>query len=1410
MSNINTNATVTLTVNGKQAQDMLDGLKKKSQDLEQAIDKARKAGDKASLQKLQRELKQTKSQINQIESAIVGVERVMKNLDKATPKELQKTLTTLKKQLNGIERGTAEWNRQTEAIRRVKAEIEKVNLEMREAEGRWSRFNRIVNDWQTTIMGAAAAVTGFVMAGRAAVRAYADMDAELANVRKFTGMTAEQVAQLNEEFKKMDTRTSREDLNKLAQEAGRLGKTSVEDVLGFVRAADQINVALDDLGEGATLTLSKLTNIFGDEKRLGTEKALLAVGSVINELSQNCTASAPYLANFAQRLAGVGAQAKMTIPEIMGFAAVLDSQGQAVEMSATALQKLIMDMFANTDKIIKATGMNAKAFKDILAKDANEALIMLLERLRELGNIDVLAPVFKDMGENGARASSVIAALAGNIETVKWEQEEANKAFKEATSVTKEFDVQNNTVQAGLDKAKKAFNEVAVELGEKLSPVMSHVISSTSLMMKGLSLTISFIIKFKAEIATAATVLAAYAVAVNLATIKAHLATAAHVAYNAILKAGSILHATYNMAVYAMAAAYNRVTGNAVRAAAATRAFNAAVRANPIGLLVTALTAAVTVVGLWQAKMRSAREEHERLRREALQSANEIKNVEARIGEETSAVKRLKDAIDSENVGSDKRNALIREFNNRFGQYLSKLLTEKSTALDLANAYSEVCKNLRAKILLEAKEKDVKEQVGTRYGWEATRLSEFDAISRKNGSVINGDWLKAAVDEEYQKQSRKGGVINFESIQREVFKQYAKLMVKDGYGNKNYTKANSEMQAAMGAYIRQYTSTRAKERSVEDKWRPYQSDIDNALAAGMNVEDIPTSGGSVPSSSSSTNKKTGKTDKSHEDKFAAEKAWKEKEEALNRIAYATGKEDYEQYQKRMLEITEEYNQKILERNDLTEQEKLNAQVGYYEAQQKEREESLKRTIEDENNAYNEQVAAIKQKFVDGKMSTESYERALELLELAHMREMVSITKEGTKERLQAEKEYQDKLIADMKKKQQEAEQAEKEHQARLKSMKDQYFGDSPEEKQIKYLSDLTDLDEVYNNQIAMAGENADEKLRIDKAYEEAKKALREKYGIESEEDNKNLLEQMNDDVMEWINDPDNPWPKALQVMSEAMGAVFQQLTSLVQAETEIQIAAIEKRYDAEISRAEGNNYQIKKIEKKKQADIDKIKKEANKKMFAMQAIQAVAQTATAAINAYSSAAAIPYIGYILAPIAAAAAIAAGMMQVAVIKKQQQAAEAKGYAEGGFTGKGKKHEVAGVVHKGEWVASQELVNSPVARPMIDALEYAQRNNTIGSLRTEDVARSINPFSLGSGSAAASTPTVIVQQASPSSEESGELAAAFREYAATLSRLQQRLDEPFVTVNTVTGDKGIKQAQDEYDQLIRNKTPKSRRK
>ena len=1401
MSDINTNATVTLTVNGKQAQDMLDNLKKKSQDLERAIENAAKAGNKTDLKRLQKELKQTNRQISQIESATVGVEKVLKNLDKATPKELNKTLYTLKQQLNGIERGTVEWNRQAEAIKRVKAEIARVNADLIEGEGFWDRFNRKMNDWQTTLMGMIAAITGLIMAGRSAVKAFADMDAEMANVRKFTGMTEEQVEDLNEEFKKMDTRTAREQLNVLAEDAGKLGKQSKEDVLGFVKAADQINVALDELGDGATLTLSKLTTIFGDEKRLGTEKALLSVGSVINELSQNCTAAAPYLANFAKRMAGVGAQAEMTIPQIMGFAAVLDSQGQAVEMSATAVSKLIMDMFKQQDKIIKATGMNAEKFKETLSRSTNEGLLMLLDTLNKLGNIDVLAPVFKDMGENGARAAQVISALAGNLSMVRWEQEEAAKAFEEATSVTKEYNVQNTTVQAGLDKARKRVTEMAVELGEKLQPVMKHVLSSTTMLLKFLSTLVDFIAKYKVEIASVTVSIIAYNVAINLATIRTKAAAAAHLLFNAALKTGHALMIVGRLALLALGIAYDLVTGNALRAALATKVFTTAIKANPIGLLVTTLTAAIAAIIAWQAKVRSAREEQERLNKEARQAAREIRDVEASIAEETSTVKRLKDAIDSENIGSKKRNALIKEFNSKFGSYLTNLLNEKSTAQDLADAYKEVVKNLRAKMLLEAKEKDMKENVGVRYGWEAQKLADYDKVARDKKSAMTGAWLKAAVDEEYEKMQKEGKAVSYKDLSKAVFKNHiAPQRVREGYYNSMENQTDTSMGDASDAYIRQYVSTRIHEQQVNKKWAPYSNEIDNAIEKGMNLDD---------SGSGFTPDEEGKS--TQKDRFKSEKEWKAKEEAMNRISYATGKENYEQYQKRILEIEVEYQTKILNRNDLTDQERLSAQAEYYETKKKQTEQGEKITVEQETQLYNEAIAIQKQRYIDGQISTETYQQTIEILELNHFRRMATITEEGSKENLQAQKAYQDKLIADQKKRQQETEAAEKKHLDQLKQLKKDYFGDNKGERISKYMSDLEGLREVYNLEVKAAGDSAQEKLRIEEAYQKAKKALRKKYGIDELDDNKSFLEDWNEDMQEWLqSDMGKAVTGSLDVISSGMSSIFQQMSSLVQAEADIQVAAIEKRYKTEISNAEGNNYQVKKLEQKKEKEIAKVKNDANKKMFKMQVMQAIAQTATSAINAYSSAAAVPVVGFVLAPIAAAAAVAAGMLQVEAIKKQQEAASAQGYAKGGFTPDGSKDEVAGVVHKGEWVASQELLQSPVARPMIDALDYAQRTNTIGSLRSEDVSRSIVAPSVYAQSAQPS-PTVIVQQSG--SDAQAEIAAthaAMKEYATVIRQLKERLDEPFVTVNTVTGDTGIKQAQDEYEQLMRNKTPKSRRK
>ena len=520
------NAEVNLIVNSKEAEAKLEQLKSKAEALRQKFEQANKVNDKDAVRKINAEINSVNRSIKNTELQVNNLRAALERTDTATPKQLQAAIKAINKELNSgrVQRGSEEWQQYTEKLRQVKAALKEVNAEMAvNNTSRLEKAKNFFNDWSGMIAGATASLAGIVIAGKSAVKAYADMEAEEANVRKFTGMTEEQVKSLNNEFKAMDTRTAREELNKMAQEAGRLGKTTEEDVLGYVKAADKINVALDDLGSGATLTLSKLTGIFGDEKIYGTEKSLLKVGSVINELSQNCSAAAPFITEFTSRLGGIANQSHMTVTEVMALGAVIDTQNLELEASSTAIGNLITTIYKGPDKIAKAVGLDVKEFTDTVKRDMNEALIMLFEQMSKFGGMESLAKILEDMGTDGARATAVLSALAGHVDELKSQVDAANEAFAEGLSIDREFEVQNNTVQAQLDKAKKGFTEMAVSLGEKLLPAMRYCISGTSMLMRVMNLLVGFFLQHKTSIALLTAAIIVYTTALNLSIIKDQL-----------------------------------------------------------------------------------------------------------------------------------------------------------------------------------------------------------------------------------------------------------------------------------------------------------------------------------------------------------------------------------------------------------------------------------------------------------------------------------------------------------------------------------------------------------------------------------------------------------------------------------------------------------------------------------------------------------------------------------------------------------------------------------------------------------------------------------------------------------------------------------------------------------------------
>lgn len=524
------------------------------------------------------EYKEQKENLDKLNAAL-AVQRIEAGKTALSYSELRKAAASLKRQMDNATPGTEKWAALRADYLLTRQRMREVEVQARDTRFSLSKMADGVNKYAAMGAGVVGALTGITLTARKCVDEYAEMEEAEAQVIKYTGMTRDEVKGLNEEFKEIDTRTVREKLNALAGDAGRLGITGKKDVLEFVDAADKINVALgEDLGDDAVKNIGKLAQMFGEDQKLGLRGAMLATGSAINEVAQNSSAAEAYLVGFTARVAGAANQAKVSQGDILGYASVLDQNMQQQEMAATAFQTLMMKMYQEPAKFAKIAGQSVEDFTSLIKKDANEAILQFLDTLNKKGGLDQLAPMFKEMGLDGVRASGVISTMAGKIDDIRKAQRLANDAYRDGTSIINEFNVQNNTVQAGLDKAKKHFKDVRVELGEKLQPVMKYMITTGGLTVKGLGTMISILWKYKGAIVAASAAVAAYTLVVKADTMAKSL--------------------------------WTTITKGATAAASL---FNKTLKANPLGLVASVLAGVVSYLAIFKTRTNEATEAQEAL-----------------------------------------------------------------------------------------------------------------------------------------------------------------------------------------------------------------------------------------------------------------------------------------------------------------------------------------------------------------------------------------------------------------------------------------------------------------------------------------------------------------------------------------------------------------------------------------------------------------------------------------------------------------------------------------------------------------------------------------------------------------------------------------------------------------------------
>lgn len=461
---------------GQQTHKTLANLEKASyEDMEVALKHLQEqyasyaSGDTKHIQRNLQAQDKLKRKMKEMQSMMLSDEEISKrvnNTKKYNVIELQQAYDQLQQKLMSLASG------EKTAALEIRRQMKSLKKDIEEVKGESSGLMKI---WKTAVRNIATYIgvfAGFNMVKSKimeVMKSNLQLSDSIAQVQKVTGLTRKEVDQLNRSFTKLDTRTALTQLNELAYSAGKmgLGKYGLEQVEGFVRATNQLQVALgDDLGNSvdeAITPLAKLAENLGLIQKMGVEKSMMAIGSSINELSQTTTAVGANIVDFARRVQPAAQMIGLTADQILALGSASDAFGVSSEISATAFTKFLAAYRTNTAEIEKILNMVPGTLDKFFDEGRTmDGLLAIFQRMHDIGDLRYLQEAFKALGSEGSRMFTTFGAFSKNIDMFREHLATSTQAFAEATSVTREYELVQNTAAGIMERANNIWEKAFV------------------------------------------------------------------------------------------------------------------------------------------------------------------------------------------------------------------------------------------------------------------------------------------------------------------------------------------------------------------------------------------------------------------------------------------------------------------------------------------------------------------------------------------------------------------------------------------------------------------------------------------------------------------------------------------------------------------------------------------------------------------------------------------------------------------------------------------------------------------------------------------------------------------------------------------------------------------------------------
>lgn len=577
-----------IVINNDQARRSLIALDDEARNIQKSM-KGMKEGTDEWIQATKR-LSSIKTQMDSIQDAI--------GLTGLSLKELRNKQKEFNMIVSNLPANSPEYAKYKATLDQIKNRIGELTGKADAAKMSFGKLADGFNKYFAIVTAGLAVFSGFALSVKSMITAQGELDDSLADIRKTTGMTAAEVQNLNTQLGKIDTRTSRQDLRAMAVVAGQLG-ISTDQVYSFVDSVDKLNVALgDEISGGAeevAKTMGTLRNVLTDMKSANISDDMLRLGNAVNVLGAAGFATAPVVSDFANRIGGIGIPLGLTSDEVLGLSATLQELNVSTERGGTAVTKILQKMTTNVGDFAKIAGMNVKPFTELVNRDLFGAFTKVLEGSKRGGqSATLLAGIIKELEISGAGASEVFAKVGNNIGMLNEKVSLAGKSLQNTDSIMNEFNLKNMTLGAVLDKLQKSFYNLITMPGvtEFFKLQVLHVFELVN-WLKNLP---QFIEKYRVTL-----IVLTGAIGVWIAAMTRSIQVS--ILNNLMMKEGILLKIKDAIALQFLIAQEQlsiiwKGNGTVATKLATTAQYlwNAAIKANPIGLLIMGITGLVAAI----------------------------------------------------------------------------------------------------------------------------------------------------------------------------------------------------------------------------------------------------------------------------------------------------------------------------------------------------------------------------------------------------------------------------------------------------------------------------------------------------------------------------------------------------------------------------------------------------------------------------------------------------------------------------------------------------------------------------------------------------------------------------------------------------------------------------------------------